>query len=80
MDVQHALQARLDEVGDPEADPEARRLMAQVALAKATSFIALLRADGRLLDVTDAPLTSRRTCAARSSWPPTAGWRASTSS
>jgi len=32
--------------------------MAQVALAKATSFIALLRADGRLLDVTDAPLTS----------------------
>jgi signal transduction histidine kinase len=58
MDVQHALQARLDEVGDPEADPEARRLMAQVALAKATSFIALLRADGRLLDVTDAPLTA----------------------
>jgi signal transduction histidine kinase len=58
MDVQHALQARLDEVGDPETDPEARRLMAQVALAKATSFIALLRADGRLLDVTDAPLTS----------------------
>ena len=33
-------------------------LMAQVALAKSTSFIALLRADGRLLDVTDAPLTS----------------------
>jgi signal transduction histidine kinase len=58
MDVQHALQARLDEVGEPETDPEARRLMAQVALAKATSFIALLRADGRLLDVTDAPLTS----------------------
>src|SRR3954470_16820813 len=58
MDVQHALQARLEEVGDPEADPEARRLMAQVALAKATSFIALLRPDGRLLDVTDAPLTS----------------------
>src|SRR3954454_9211375 len=57
MDVQHALQARLDEVGDPETDAEARRLMAQVALAKATSFIALLRADGRLLDVTDAPLT-----------------------
>jgi PAS domain S-box-containing protein len=58
MDVQHALQARLEDVGDPETDPEARRLMAQVALAKATSFIALLRADGRLLDVTDAPLTS----------------------
>jgi signal transduction histidine kinase len=58
MDVQHALQARLEEVADPESDPEARRLMAQVALAKATSFIALLRADGRLLDVTDAPLTS----------------------
>jgi signal transduction histidine kinase/FixJ family two-component response regulator len=58
MDVQHALQARLQEVADPEADPEARRLMAQVALAKATSFIALLRADGRLLDVTDSPLTS----------------------
>src|SRR5918994_1600791 len=50
MDVQHALQARLDDVGDPETDDEARRLMAQVALAKATSFIALLRADGRLLD------------------------------
>ncbi len=58
MDVQHALQARLEDVADPELDPEARRLMAQVALAKATSFIALLRADGRLLDVTDAPLTS----------------------
>jgi signal transduction histidine kinase len=58
LDVQHALQARLDEVSDPESDPEARRLMAQVALAKATSFIALLRADGRLLDVTDAPLTA----------------------
>lgn len=58
LDVQHALQARLDEVSDPEADPEARRLMASVALAKATSFIALLRADGRMLDVTDAPLTA----------------------
>jgi signal transduction histidine kinase len=58
LDVQHALQARLDEVADPESDAEARRLMAQVALAKATSFIALLRADGRLLDVTDAPLTA----------------------
>jgi PAS domain S-box-containing protein len=58
MDVQHALQARLEDVADPENDAEARRLMAQVALAKSTSFIALLRADGRLLDVTDAPLTS----------------------
>ena len=58
LDVQHALQARLDEVSDAEADPEARRLMASVALAKATSFIALLRADGRMLDVTDAPLTA----------------------
>ena len=58
MDAQHALQARLEGVADPETDPEARRLMAQVALAKATSFIALLRPDGRLLDVTDAPLTS----------------------
>lgn len=56
--MQHALQARLDEVADAEADPEARRLMASVALAKATSFIALLRADGRMLDVTDAPLTA----------------------
>jgi signal transduction histidine kinase/DNA-binding NarL/FixJ family response regulator len=58
MDAQRALQARLDEIPDPESDPEARQLMAQVALAKATSFIALLRPDGRLLDVTDAPLTS----------------------
>jgi signal transduction histidine kinase len=58
MDVQHALQARLAQVSDAESDPEARRLMAQVALAKSTSFIALLLADGRLLDVTDAPLTS----------------------
>src|SRR3954451_8048141 len=58
MDAQSALQSRLEEVTDPEGDPEARRLMAQVALAKATSFIALLRPDGRLLDVTDAPLTS----------------------
>ena len=58
MDAQHALQARLEEVGDPEGDPEARHLMAQVALAKATSFIALLRSDGRLLDVTDTPLAA----------------------
>jgi signal transduction histidine kinase len=58
MDVQHALQARLAEVQDAESDPEARLLMAQVALAKSTSFIALLLPDGRLLDVTDAPLTS----------------------
>ena len=58
MDVQHALQARLADIADPESDDETRRLMAQVALAKSTSFIALLRADGRLLDVTDAPLTS----------------------
>src|SRR3954466_15101196 len=58
LDVQHALQARLDEVSDAESDPEARRLMASVALAKATSFIALLRADGKMLDVTDAPLTA----------------------
>jgi signal transduction histidine kinase len=58
MDVQHALQVRLEDVGDPESDSEARRLMAQVALAKATSFIALLRPDGTLLDVTDAPLTA----------------------
>jgi signal transduction histidine kinase len=58
MDAQSALQSRLEEVTDPDGDDEARRLMAQVALAKATSFIALLRPDGRLLDVTDAPLTS----------------------
>ncbi len=58
IDAQSALQARLDEVTNPETDPEARHLMAQVALAKATSFIALLRDDGRILDVTDAPLTS----------------------
>src|SRR5919198_4444719 len=58
MDAQQALQLRLEEVVDPESDPEARRLMAQVALAKATSFIALLRSDGRILEVTDAPLTS----------------------
>ena len=58
IDAQSALQARLDEVANPETDPEARHLMAQVALAKATSFIALLRDDGRILDVTDAPLTS----------------------
>lgn len=58
MDVQHALLARLDEVADPEGDPEARRLMAQVALTKATSFISLLQADGRIIDVTDSTLTA----------------------
>ena len=42
----------------------------QVALAKATSFIALLRADGRLLDVTDAPLTAARLDRARGRRPP----------
>jgi signal transduction histidine kinase len=58
MDVQNALQARLAELPDPETDPDVRLLTAQVALAKAMSFIGLLRPDGRLLDVTDAPLTS----------------------
>src|ERR687888_516118 len=78
LDVQHALQARLEEVSDPESDPEARHLMAQVSLAKATSFIALLRADGRLLDVTDAPLTAAsRSSSPRAARSPTASARRS---
>ena len=44
------------EVADPQEDAVARRLMAQVAHAKSSSFIALLDADGHVLDVNPAAL------------------------
>ena len=79
MEALEALRRRLSIVPDPEHDPLARRLMAQVALAKSTSFIALLQTDGRVIDVTAAPLTAggvnRAEVIGRPLWE-TAWWRA----
>jgi PAS domain S-box-containing protein len=79
MEALEALRRRLSIVPDPEHDPLARRLMAQVALAKSTSFIALLQTDGRVIDVTPAPLTAggvnRAEVIGRPLWE-TAWWRA----
>jgi PAS domain S-box-containing protein len=79
MEALEALRRRLNIVPDPEHDPLARRLMAQVALAKSTSFIALLQTDGRVIDVTPAPLTAggvnRAEVIGRPLWE-TAWWRA----
>jgi signal transduction histidine kinase/DNA-binding NarL/FixJ family response regulator len=53
-----ALSVRLDEVDAPDRDVRARQLMAQVTLLKATSFLALLLPDGRILEMTPAALTA----------------------
>jgi PAS domain S-box-containing protein len=83
MEALEALRRRLSIVPDPEHDPLARRLMAQVALAKSTSFIALLQTDGRVIDITAAPLTAggvnRAEVIGRPLWE-TAWWRASPAS
>src|SRR4051794_14412801 len=56
LDVVEELRARLADVATPQDDADARRLMAQVAHAKSSSFIALLDVDGRVLDVSPAAL------------------------
>jgi PAS domain S-box-containing protein len=58
LDVVDALRIRMSEVTHPEADAITRRLMAQVAHAKSSSFIALLDPDGHVLDVNPAALVS----------------------
>src|SRR5688572_20318747 len=56
LDAVDALRARMAEVDGPQEDPSTRRLMAQVAHAKSSSFIALLDRDGHVLDVNPAAL------------------------
>jgi PAS domain S-box-containing protein len=56
LDVLEALRVRLGEVDTPQDDPVARQLMAQVALAKSSSFLALLDHEGNVLDVNPAAL------------------------
>src|SRR3954454_21644671 len=55
-DAVEALRQRMADVKVPQEDPATRRLMAQVAHAKSSSFIALLDADGHVLDVNPAAL------------------------
>jgi len=56
FDSVEALRLRMAEVADVQEDPETRRLMAQVAHAKSSSFIALLTAEGHVLDINPAAL------------------------
>src|SRR3954463_8266418 len=50
------LRQRFAQVDDPQTDEVTRGLMAQVAHAKSSSFIALLDREGHLLDVNPAAL------------------------
>ena len=56
LDAVEALRLRITEVDGPQEDPITRRLMAQVAHAKSSSFIALLDREGHVLDVNPAAL------------------------
>jgi PAS domain S-box-containing protein len=56
LDAVDALRLRMAEVEGPQEDPITRRLMAQVAHAKSSSFIALLDPEGNVLDVNPAAL------------------------
>jgi PAS domain S-box-containing protein len=58
LDAVEALRARIAEIHDPHADLVASQLMAQVAHAKSSSFMALLFASGHVLDVNPAALIS----------------------
>src|SRR4051794_12401489 len=58
LDAVDALRLRMAEVEGPQEDPVTRRLMAQVAHAKSSSFIALLDPEGNVLDVNPAALIS----------------------
>lgn len=56
LDAVDALRIQIGEVEGPQEDPATRRLMAQVAHAKSSSFIALLDGEGHVLDVNPAAL------------------------
>src|SRR5919199_1515134 len=56
LDFVEALRARLNEVPEAYDDPMARQLMAQVAHAKSSTFMALLDGHGHVLDVNPAAL------------------------
>src|SRR4051794_6524016 len=56
LDAVDALRLRMAEVEGPQEDPVTRRLMAQVAHAKSSSFMALLDGEGNVLDVNPAAL------------------------
>src|SRR4051794_756770 len=56
LDAVDALRLRMAEVEGPQEDPVTRRLMAQVAHAKSSSFIVLLDIEGHVLDVNPAAL------------------------
>src|ERR1700754_4285174 len=56
LDAVEALRLRIAAVADFQEDPVTRRLMAQVAHAKSSSFIALLDGEGHILDVNPAAL------------------------
>jgi len=56
LDSVESLRQRLASVPDPHDDTVARQLMAQVAHAKSSSFMALLDASGNVLDVNPAAL------------------------
>jgi PAS domain S-box-containing protein len=56
LDSVEALHRRMAEVESPQDDPATRQLMAQVAHAKSSSFIALLDGGGHVLDINPAAL------------------------
>ncbi len=56
FDSVERLRERLETVSDPQSDLVTRQLMAHVAHAKSSSFIALLDANGMVLDVNPAAL------------------------
>src|SRR5690349_19318321 len=56
LDIIEALRDRIASVASPEGDLVTRQLMAQVAHAKSSSFVALLDASGWVLDVNPAAL------------------------
>src|ERR1700760_1522277 len=56
LDAVEALRLRMAAVRGPQEDPETRRLMAQVAHAKSSSFVVLLDVEGHVLDVNPAAL------------------------
>src|SRR3954447_8210880 len=56
LDSVEALRVRMADQANPQEDPVTRRLMAQVAHAKSSSFTVLLDAEGHVLDVNPAAL------------------------
>jgi signal transduction histidine kinase len=56
LDSVEALRTRIHDVPDPQEDPVARQLMAQVVLAKSSNFTALLDSAGNVLDVNPTAL------------------------